>query len=182
MTSPEREPSSSGALSAAFLLTRALTYSALFIGFLLVFLPARLLSRSGIVRPSGIGAAQIAGVLVGACGAVLALWCIGTFLVRGRGTPAPFDPPRRLVVAGPYRWMRNPMYAGAGLALAGAALFYASWALLAYDAAFMLIMHVFAVAYEEPALRVTFGDDYSRYRERVHRWWPRRRDKNRSHP
>jgi protein-S-isoprenylcysteine O-methyltransferase Ste14 len=140
---------------------------------LLVFIPARVLSWSGIVQPASIGAAQIAGVIVGASGASLALWCIVTFVVIGRGTPAPFDPPRRLVVAGPYRLVRNPMYIGAALALAGAALFYVSWALLGYCAAFALTTHLFVVGYEEPALRASFGDDYLRYCERVRRWRPR---------
>jgi protein-S-isoprenylcysteine O-methyltransferase Ste14 len=137
-----------------------------------VFLPNRVLSWSGILRPAGIGAAQAAGVLVGASGAMLALWCIATFILIGRGTPAPFDPPRRLVVVGPYRLVRNPMYIGAALALAGAALFYESWALLGYCAAFALATHLFVVTYEEPTLRATFGDPYVRYCERVHRWWP----------
>jgi protein-S-isoprenylcysteine O-methyltransferase Ste14 len=158
-----------------FVLVRAITYSTLFVGFLLVFLPARVLSRSGIVRPAGIGAAQVAGVVVGASGAALALWCIATFIVIGRGTPAPFDPPRLLVVAGPYRLVRNPMYIGAALALAGAALFYESWALLGYCAVFLLVMHLFVVVYEEPTLRATFGAAYVTYCERVRRWWPRRR-------
>ena len=157
-----------------FVLVRALTYATLFIGFLLVFLPARVLSWSGIVRPASIGAAQVAGVIVGTTGAALALWCIGTFIVIGRGTPAPFDPPRRLVEAGPYRFVRNPMYIGAGLALAGAALFYESWALVAYCAGFLLVTHLFVVLYEEPILRANFGDAYVEYCGRVRRWWPRR--------
>jgi protein-S-isoprenylcysteine O-methyltransferase Ste14 len=131
-------------------------------------------SWSGIVRPTSIGAAQVAGAVVGASGAVLALWCIATFIVIGRGTPAPFDPPRRLVVVGPYRLLRNPMYIGAGLALAGAALFYESWALLGYCAAFAFVMYLFVVAYEEPTLRATFGAPYVRYCQRVRRWWPGR--------
>jgi protein-S-isoprenylcysteine O-methyltransferase Ste14 len=137
-----------------------------------VFLPARVLSWSGIVGPVSIGAAQIAGAFVVAGGAVLALWCIVTFFVIGRGTPAPFDPPRRLVGAGPYLIVRNPMYTGAGLALAGAALFYESWALLGYCAAFVFVMHLFVVGYEEPTLRATFGAPYERYCEQVQRWWP----------
>ncbi|MFI5353086.1 MAG: methyltransferase family protein [Candidatus Binatales bacterium] len=153
-----------------FVLIRAITYSALFIGFLLVFLPARVLGWSGIVGPAGIGAAQVAGMVVVASGAALALWCIATFVVSGRGTPAPFDPPRRLVVVGPYRLVRNPMYIGAALALAGAALFYESWALLGYCAAFAFVTHLFVVMYEEPTLRATFGDPYMSYCERVHRW------------
>ena len=139
-----------------------------------MFLPARVLSWSGIIRPVSIGPTQIAGVVVGASGAVLALWCIAAFIVIGRGTPAPFDPPRRLVVVGPYRWVRNPMYIGAALALAGAALFYESWALLGYCAAFLLVTYLFVVVYEEPVLRATFGDDYVRYCERVGPWLPGR--------
>jgi protein-S-isoprenylcysteine O-methyltransferase Ste14 len=153
-----------------FILVRAIVYSTLFVGFLLVFLPGRVLSWSGIVRPTDIGASQAAGVIVGAAGALLALWCIATFIVQGRGTPAPFDPPRKLVVAGPYRFARNPMYVGAALALGGAALFYQSWALLGYCVAFLVVMHLFVVLYEEPTLRGTFGDDYLRYCERVRRW------------
>jgi protein-S-isoprenylcysteine O-methyltransferase Ste14 len=160
--------------AAMFVLIRAITYASLFIGFLLVFLPARVLSWSGITRPPSIGAAQIAGAFVGASGAALALWCIATFIVVGRGTPAPFDPPRNLVIVGPYRWVRNPMYVGAALALAGAALFYESWALLGYCAAFLVITHLFVVAYEEPVLRATFRDTYVRYCERVRRWLPSR--------
>lgn len=144
-----------------------------------MFLPGRVLSWSGIVRPESIGAAQVAGLIVGASGAVLALWCILTFVVIGRGTPAPFDPPRRLVEVGPYRLVRNPMYVGAGFALAGAALFYQSWALLGYCVVFALITHLFVVIYEEPILRATFGESYIRYCERVQRWLPgKNRDSN----
>ena len=141
---------------------------------MLVFLPARILSWSGIVPPASIGASQVAGMIVGAIGAVVALWCVATFILIGRGTPAPFDPPQQLVVAGPYLFVRNPMYLGAGLLLAGAALFYKSWALLGYAAAFLLVMHLFAVIYEEPTLRATFGASYEHYCKRVHRWWPTR--------
>lgn len=106
-------------------------------------------------------------------GGALAIWCILTFVFVGKGTPAPFDPPRRLVVAGPYRYVRNPMYLGAGLALVGAAVFYRSVALLGYAALFLATMHLFAVLYEEPALERLFGDAYRQYRGAVRRWWPR---------
>ncbi len=84
-----------------FVFARAVTYAALFIGFVLIYLPGRLLSWTGIVRPAAIAAPQVAGMVVGAAGAAVALWCIFTFATIGRGTPAPFDPPRRLVVRGP---------------------------------------------------------------------------------
>jgi len=154
-------------------LVRAATYAALFVGLVLVFLPARVLSWSGITPPAALGAPQVAGLVVGAAGGMLALWCVGTFALVGRGTPAPFDPPRRLVVQGPYRVVRNPMYIGAALALAGAALYYQSLPLAAYTALFLLATHIFVVWYEEPTLGRTFGEEYEAYRRRVPRWRPR---------
>ena len=156
-----------------FVVARAVTYSVLFIGFLLVYVPARVLSWSGVVRPATYAAPQFVGMVAAAAGASVALWCIYTFASVGRGTPAPFDPPRRLVVRGPYRFVRNPMYIGAGLALAGAALFYESWPILVYAALFLLATHLFVIWYEEPALRETFGPEYEAYRGRVGRWLPR---------
>jgi protein-S-isoprenylcysteine O-methyltransferase Ste14 len=155
-----------------FVLVRAVTYATLFIGLVLIYLPARVLSWSGIVRPATIEVQQVAGMITGAVGAAVALWCIFTFASIGRGTPAPFDPPRRLVIQGPYRFVRNPMYIGAGLALASAALFYESLPLLGYTALFFLATHLFVVWYEEPTLRRTFGQEYERYCSQVRRWWP----------
>ena len=156
-----------------FVLARAVTYAVLFVGLVLISLPARILSASGIVPPAAIGTWQVAGMVVGALGAALALMCILTLVFVGRGTPAPFDPPRQLVVQGPYRVVRNPMYIGAGLALVGAALFYQSSALLGYIGALFLITHLFVVVYEEPTLRRTFGQDYEMYCGQAGRWWPR---------
>lgn len=151
---------------------RAAAYATAFIGVALVYLPAQILTRAGIGRPAGVGWPELLGAIVTAGGAALTVWCIATFAVLGRGTPAPFDPPRLLVVRGPYRYLRNPMYLGAALALVGAALVYRSGALLAYAGAFLLAAHAFVVTYEEPALRRTFGPDYDAYRRRVRRWWP----------
>jgi protein-S-isoprenylcysteine O-methyltransferase Ste14 len=156
-----------------FVFARVIAYAALFIGFVLVYLPARLLSWSGIVRPATLAAPQVAGTVLGVVGAAVALWCILTFATIGKGTPAPFDPPRRLVIRGPYRFVRNPMYIGAGLALASAALFYESLPLLGYAALFFLVTHTFVVLYEEPTLRRTFGPDYEAYCRQVRRWLPR---------
>jgi protein-S-isoprenylcysteine O-methyltransferase Ste14 len=155
-------------------LLRAITYSTLFIGLVLAFFPAQVLSRSGVTSPTSFGVAQLAGLIVAAAGATIAIWCILTFALVGHGTPAPFDPPRRLVARGPYKYVRNPMYLGAGLALAGAALLYGSAGLWAYAGGFLVLMHFFVVLYEEPTLRGTFGGDYEAYCRRVHRWWPGR--------
>ena len=155
-----------------FALVRTVTYAALFICFVLTFGPSRLLSWFSIVRPVAIEIQQVIGIVIGAIGAAVALWCIFVFAHVGRGTPAPFDPPRRLVIQGPYRFVRNPMYIGAGLVLAGATLFYESLPLLGFTGIFVLATHLFVVCYEEPTLRRTFGQEYDVYCGRVRRWWP----------
>jgi protein-S-isoprenylcysteine O-methyltransferase Ste14 len=157
-----------------FILGRAIVYATLFIGFLLVFLPARVIAWSGIAAPGRVGGPQLLGGALAAAGAVLAVSCILAFAFIGRGTPAPFDPPRRLVVRGPYRFVRNPMYIGASAALLGAALYYESLPLVGYVAVFLLATYLFVRVYEEPVLRRTFGDEYEEYCRRVGRWWPRR--------
>jgi len=156
-----------------FVLARTITYAALFIAFVLLYLPWRVLRWAGVDRPPAVGVPQVVALAVGAVGAALALWCVFTFALVGRGTPAPFDPPRRLVVRGPYRRVRNPMYVGAAVALGAAALFYRSLALLAFTAGFLLVTHLFVIGYEEPALRRTFGAEYDAYCAAVRRWWPR---------
>ena len=155
-----------------FAVVRAVTYAALFIGLLFIYLPGRLLTWSGVVRPEPNGAPQIAGMIVSSIGTVIALWCIFTFVFVGKGTPAPFDPPRRLVIRGPYRFVRNPMYIGAVLVLAGLAIFYQSISVAIYAGLFLLAAHIFVVAYEEPTLQRTFGQEYDAYCVRVRRWWP----------
>jgi len=156
-----------------FVFVRALTYAALFIGLVLIYLPAQILSRAGIIRPEAIEFPQVAGMVLGMIGGVLAFWCIYTFATIGKGTPAPFDPPQRLVTRGPYQFVRNPMYMGAGFTLIGAALFYGSLPLLEYVGILFLIVHSFIVLYEEPTLRRTFGQDYEEYCRKVRRWSPR---------
>jgi protein-S-isoprenylcysteine O-methyltransferase Ste14 len=155
-----------------FAIVRTITYATIFVGLLLVYLPARILAWSGIARPAVYAWPQIAGIAVATAGALIALSCLWAFAWIGRGTPAPFDPPRKLVVRGPYRFLRNPMYVGAGLAAGGAALFFESIQLLVFVALFLLATHLFVVLYEEPTLRRTFGPEYESYCRCVHRWWP----------
>lgn len=156
-----------------FIFVRAITYATLFIGLVLIYIPAYLLSWSGIIRPAAIETPQIAGMMISTGGAGIALWCIYTFVSIGRGTPAPFDPPRRLVIQGPYHLVRNPMYIGAGFALGGAALFYQSLLLLSYTGVFLFVTHLLIIGYEEPTLRRTFGQEYEAYCQEVNRWWPK---------
>lgn len=153
-------------------LVRAIVYATLFISVFLVFIPEQILIATGITRPLELGPLHWVGLGLVALGGALALWCIATFALVGKGTPAPFDPPRKLVAAGPYRFVRNPMYAGAGGALTGAALFYQSAALGAFAAAFLVAAHMFVVLFEEPMLERTFGARYADYRNAVPRWIP----------
>jgi protein-S-isoprenylcysteine O-methyltransferase Ste14 len=156
-----------------FVLVRTIAYASAFIAVLFIYLPARLLSWSGTRTPRTIHAPQVLGMIVCGAGAAVALWCIFTFTFLGKGTPAPFDAPRRLVIEGPYRFVRNPMYIGAGIAGAGAALYCRSLALLIYAAVFLLIAHLFVVLHEEPTLRRNFGPQYTAYCSRIRRWLPR---------
>ena len=82
------------------------------------------------------------------------------FVVEGHGTPAPIAPTDRLVVGGPFRWVRNPGYVSVLALLVGQALLFASPGLLAYAAVVALAFHPFVVLYEEPTLRRQFGADY----------------------
>jgi protein-S-isoprenylcysteine O-methyltransferase Ste14 len=153
-------------------LFRSIVYAALFISGFLVFIPEQILTATGITRPSEIAPLHWVGIALVVLGGTLAVWCVFTLALVGKGTPAPFDPPRKLVAVGPYRWVRNPMYVGAGAALFGAAAFYESPALVAFAAAYLVIVHLFVVFYEEPTLERTFGARYADYCNAVPRWMP----------
>jgi protein-S-isoprenylcysteine O-methyltransferase Ste14 len=114
------------------------------------------------------------GAALLAFGGILALACVGTFIVVGRGTPAPFDAPRVFVVAGPYRWVRNPMYVGGLLLLLGLGFLRRSPSMIALAAAGFLIAHLFVLLVEEPGLEERFGGSYLEYKGAVNRWIPRR--------
>lgn len=114
-----------------------------------------------------------AGMVVGLAGALLTVWCIGTFTTKGQGTPAPFDPPREFVTSGPYRYVRNPMYIGGLSVILGAGLALASPSIVVLAGVFGLSAHLFVVLYEEPALNRRFGASYTRYKASINRWLPR---------
>jgi protein-S-isoprenylcysteine O-methyltransferase Ste14 len=118
--------------------------------------------------------AVLGGVLT-ALGAGVLLHAFARFVVEGRGTPAPIAPTDRLVVGGLYRHVRNPMYVAVGATIVGQALLLGRPLLLAYAAAFWLVVAAFVRGYEEPTLSARYGEEYAAYRRAVPGWWPRLR-------
>jgi protein-S-isoprenylcysteine O-methyltransferase Ste14 len=122
-----------------------------------------------------LGPARYSGLVPLLFGLVMILRCFADFVRRGRGTPAPYDPPCELVVAGLYRYVRNPQYVGVVLVVVGEALLTGMVVLFGYAALLAIGYHIFVKYYEEPTLGRLFGEPYDRYREAVPRWLPRRR-------
>ncbi len=135
-----------------------------------VYLPYWLLAA----RPATaqLYAFRYVGLLPILLGVGMNLWCAWDFAVTGRGTPAPIDPPKELVVRGLYRYVRNPMYVGVLSVLLGEALFFATRTLLWYAAIVFVGFNLFVLLYEEPTLRGKFGAAYERYCAAVPRWLP----------
>jgi protein-S-isoprenylcysteine O-methyltransferase Ste14 len=120
-----------------------------------------------------LGPASYSGLVPLLVGLVMILRCFADFVRRGRGTPAPYDPPRELVVAGLYRYVRNPQYVGVVLVVVGEALLTGMVVLFGYAAIMAIGYHFFVRYYEEPTLGRLFGEPYARYRKSVPRWLPR---------
>jgi len=147
-------------------------------GTVLVLVPALLLRRAAgtplAASPAGFAEARFwTGLVLGAAGFLLAAWTTRLFVTRGEGTPAPWAPPRKLVVGGPYRRVRNPMITGVLLMLAAESLLFGSWPIAGWMLAFFLMHGVYLARMEEPGLERRFGEDYRRYRANVPRWIPR---------
>ena len=120
-------------------------------------------------------ATVIAGTALICGGLTLFVSTVRLFATEGRGTLAPWDPPERLVVRGPYRYLRHPMITGVSLTLAGEALVFASTAIAIELAVFVAVNLAYLPLVEEPALVRRFGTDYERYMDEVGRWLPRLR-------
>jgi protein-S-isoprenylcysteine O-methyltransferase Ste14 len=155
-----------------WLMMRAALWAAALPGFTVLYVPWRLLGVSSAVvdvtRP-----AHLAALTLIAAGAFLLTACIWEFAQRGRGTLSPLDPPRRLVISGLYRFVRNPMYVGGALVLIGANLLAPSTGLLVYSLSWFTAVNAFVRLHEEPALRRAFPDQYQVYFGAVPRWIPR---------
>ena len=147
-------------------------------GNVLVVLPALILWLSGWspaawqASLATFGTLALAVVLAG-LGLTLMARTVALFTVRGKGTPAPWDPPRKLVIEGIYRRVRNPMITGVVCVLLAEALAFQSLALAGWVGVFIAANMVYIPNFEEPGLERRFGEPYRIYKAKVPRWLPR---------
>jgi protein-S-isoprenylcysteine O-methyltransferase Ste14 len=132
-------------------------------------IPALIVSSDGL-RGEGlsIGAVPLIG------GVAIVFWCVRDFYVSGKGTLAPWDPPKHLVIIGLYRFSRNPMYVGLLLWLGGWTLLAASPLLAGYTLVLAIAFHFRVLLYEEPRLKKQFGEGWASYAAKVQRWLGRK--------
>jgi len=154
----------------AFLAIRAVFFVALLPGVVAGYVPYRILLASGGIHYPALRLASVAASVLVVIGVIVLLRCVWDFFARGKGTLAPIDPPRHLVVGGLYRYTRNPMYNGVLATLLGEAWLFGSTSILEYAAFILIAFHLFVVLYEEPALNAQFQESYRAYRQAVPRW------------
>jgi protein-S-isoprenylcysteine O-methyltransferase Ste14 len=156
------------------LLLRAVIFTLLIPGTVTVLVPHVLL-HSDLDYTVGIPPMlRGLGLLPLAAGITVYLWCAWDFGTAGRGTPAPYDPPRVLVTRGLYAFVRNPIYVGIVSIIFGEALLFDSRAVLGYAALLLALFHLRVLLFEEPRLRKQFGVSYDEYCHSVPRWLPRK--------
>jgi protein-S-isoprenylcysteine O-methyltransferase Ste14 len=152
---------------------KSLFFTILGPGMVAGIVPWLLLQSSGGV-PSLTPSIWLLGLLPLLMGVGLFFWCNGLFTFVGKGTLAPIDAPKFLVRAGPYQWVRNPMYISVLSIVSGEAILFHSLLLVGYVLLVGVVMHLFVVFVEEPSLRRQFGESYETYLRTVPRWLPRR--------
>lgn len=113
---------------------------------------------------------SLVAMLLIAVGAGLCWKTVSLFIEYGEGTSAPFDPPRKLVIRGPYIYMRNPMMVAVCLVLSGEALLFASVPLGLWFLFFFGLCLILIPLWEEPDLEKRFGESYREYKQKVPRW------------
>jgi len=138
-----------------------------------IAIPYKIVSSPNHALLFDIGPCRYFGLAPIALGAAAYIWCSHSFAFQGKGTPIPLTPTRELVVAGLYRFVRNPMYIAAFMVLAGETLLFQSKGMLVYFLIVFAGLNFQVLCLEEPYLEERFGDSYRRYRRAVRRWIPR---------
>lgn len=162
----------SSRMNALWLTLRSLFWALLLPGVFAGYIPWRYFGLSE-VHLDFRDPVQLIGLLSVAAGVLLLLACIWEFAHSGRGTLAPVDPPRDLVVRGLYCFVRNPMYLSVTSIVLGEVMLTRSRGLFLYWVIWFAVVNVFVMGYEEPTLRKRFGPSYDDYSRRVGRWLPR---------
>ncbi len=121
------------------------------------------------IKPNG-HVLSLLGMLCMLSGFCLYGWCVWDFILSGKGTPAPVDPPRYLVRTGLYCYTRNPMYLAVFCFILGWILLYFNLSILLYSLCVLISLQLLVVFYEEPKLRELFGTEYDKYKKSVSRW------------
>ncbi len=152
-------------------LLKTIVFTFIVPGSVTILVPYWVLS-SRSVPPLELGLFRYFGALPILIGAAIYFWCAWDFTFAGRGTPAPIDPPKELVVRGLYRYVRNPMYVGILSIVLGEAILFASLNLFTYLGVMFIIFFLVVMVYEEPTLKQKFGESYRRYCRDVPRWIP----------
>ena len=146
-------------------------------GTVLVFVPAIILITTyKRFPPELIGPDRLLfwpGLVAAGLGFAMAFWTVSLLTKFGEGTPAPWDPPQKLVVRGPYRFVRNPMITSVLFMLTAEALLLQSWPIFLWLLAFFLLNCIYFPLFEERSLEKRFGKDYLEYKKHVPRWIPR---------
>jgi protein-S-isoprenylcysteine O-methyltransferase Ste14 len=151
-------------------LYKSLLYLIFEAGLFALYVPLVLL-RTGPRLETGV--ISLLAIPLWLIGSLTVLWCFWAFTFKGLGTPDPTDPPKELVVTGPYRYVRNPIYVGVVFIFLGHFLWFGYWALLIYPALAFIGVHFFVILYEEPTLKRRFGTSYEEYLKSVPRWIPK---------
>jgi protein-S-isoprenylcysteine O-methyltransferase Ste14 len=159
-------------MATVFVALRALCYMAAFILFF-GWLALRVQRWDESLKAPLPAWVTIVGVFLSVVGLLIIFICAAVFVMRGRGTPAIFDPPREFVAVGPYKFVRNPMYIGGLILLAGFGCYQGSLAILLFAVAVFALFHLYVVFVEEPGLQARFGESYLAYKRAVNRWVPK---------
>ena len=139
----------------------------------LVFIPAVVLYCAGYQWTPNHPVLLVVGCILLMLGLFLAGWTMRLFAVKGKGTAAPWSPPKNLVVSGPYRHVRNPMITSVLIMLLAEALLLNTWWCLGWFALFWLVNMIYFPLFEENDLEKRFGESYLEYKRNVPRWIPR---------
>ena len=151
----------------------AAVFTILVPGTITVFLPYYILGPT-VPEIETWGSRQLVASAVLVVGVSIYFRCLWDFVVAGHGLPAPVDHPKKLVVSGLYRYVRNPMYVGVLLVLVAEVLLLRSVVIVQYALIFLVIVHINILFYEERYLQFRFGESYDEYRKNVRRWIPGR--------